>query len=185
MGRFMPTWRERIAGEGPSMRRHHQVGIIGGSLIALGTFFPMAVDSQGWYPLLRTGGWLGLFVAILGFAAVALARFRHTSSLPLLGIVAGGITLLLYSNGLPNEATWRAVPWGWTVVLGGAVLTTAAQFCAPRYQRVMVAEPDSQASALEIRQPSLLMRILPSLTFTCIFLDVVAAAVLVLVCFGR
>src|SRR5438874_11890012 len=107
----MSTWREKIAGEGPKMRRHHRIGIIGGSRLALGTFVPVAVDAQGWYPLLRTGGWLSLFVAIAGFAAAALARFRHTSSLPLLGIVAGGVTLLLYSNGFPNaEASWRPVP---------------------------------------------------------------------------
>jgi len=195
----MPTWRERIAGEGPQMGRHHRIGIIGGSLVALGTFVPVAVEPQSWYPLLRTGGRLSIVVAAAGFAAVLLARFRHTSSLVLLGIVAGGITLLLYSNGFPNgEANWRPVPWGWIVILSGAALTIAADFCAPgrwkrRRKRVMVADPnwkpagvtDSTTSPTPIAEPALLTRMLSSLTFTFIAMDVMAAVVLVILCLGR
>ena len=119
------------------------LGIVGGALLILGLFCPIAeLNLEGTSTSITLMGgaggesWQGKVLIVLGLAGIALAALRKTRLIFLPGILALGILAYEYFNfktvltkmvflsrtGNPHLENAFSMKWGWMVLVLGALL---------------------------------------------------------------
>ena len=137
------------------------LGLIGGVLIIIGIFLPLATVSVGemsqsgsFFDAIKAGSWEGYVVLLCGIASIVLAALRKYRFLLITGIISLGVIILNFATfksqiakatgqsleQLESMGVTISTQWvGWLVlILGGLLLLVAGatgrnQPAAPQY----------------------------------------------------